>query len=765
MDSSKLDSIKKWKEPRNVKDLQSFLGLCNYYRDFIRNYAEIAGPLYKLTRKDLIFNWNPDSQNAFDLLKSAFQTNCILIQPDCNKQFYLECDASDYALGAVLSQKDESGVLRPVGFYSRKFSSAEINYEIYDKELLAIIEGFKNWRHYCIGTHQPVIVFTDHNNLRYFMTSRHLNRRQARWSLFLADYNFELIVRPGSEQVVSDALSRQESLQIKPGDDEYLVNQQILLSRDKFHDSCRNEKKDYLYEEASNHPRKEAPRGQTGTHLNAIDTDEAPEPCSSDESQSTSANSDYDITTYVSDAPEESDFDEDDVSAVGDVSQFMELEGHTESEDPHWFQDLLQYLWNGGLPLVLAPRIIRKIKLLARVFLFKNDRLYRKVLKNGQMYHVPYVPFVEREEVIRKYHWTLGHMQANTLLPLLEVRYYWPSLEADIKKFQSQCPQCQLNRGPNQFLRRPLQPHQPVGIPFMKWGIDWVQGLPPVDEHGVLVSKNGYCNIFSARCYATKRVIYVATKNRDAKTTAECIFKHIVCKYGPPVELVSDRGTCFMDTVFQEYLKLLEIHHLPSAAYTPRTNGLDERGHRDLKSIITKLSNGDPRKWLQLLPLAEFIMNSRISNSTGFSAFYLTHGFEPRLPGDELPALPPSAYDLSDEVEAANYTASELAKLGFNRAAALQKLKVQAARMKLYYDRKVGVSNHRWEEGDVVKLRNHSRSRFKFPWLGPFYVVHQGPNNTYYLQKPDGRRWTSQNGTDTPINPEDLALFSEFDGF
>jgi len=81
-----------------------------------------------------------------------------------------------------------------------------------------------------------------------------------------------------------------------------------------------------------------------------------------------------------------------------------------------------------------------------------------------------------------------------------------------------------------------------------------------------------------------------------------------------------------------------------------------------------------------------------------FSAFYLTHGFEPRRPGVELPALPPSSFDLSDEVEAANYTASLLARLGFNRAAALQKLKVQAARMKIYYDRKVGVTDHRWEE-------------------------------------------------------------------
>ena len=84
--------------------------------------------------------------------------------------------------------------------------------------------------------------------------------------------------------------------------------------------------------------------------------------------------------------------------------------------------------------------------------------------------------------------------------------------------------------------------------------------------------------------------------------------------------------------------------------------------------------------------------------------------------------------------------------------------------MKLYYDSKLGVTDHVWEVGDVVKLRNHSQTRFKFPWIGPFYVVHRGPNDTYYLQRPDGRRWTSQNGVDTPVNPEDLAAFHEFDG-
>jgi hypothetical protein len=377
MDSSKVKSIQSWKSPENVKEIQSFLGLCNYYRDFIPRFAHIAGPLYKLTKKSNLFVWDSDCEKSFNSLKAAFATECVLIQPDQTKQFYLESDASDYALGGVLSQKDENDRLRPIGFFSRKFTAAEINYEIYDKELLSIIECLRNFRHYCIGTKLPVIVYTDHKNLQYFMTSRHLNRRQARWSLFLADYNISITVRPGNQQVVSDALSRQEALKFRPEDEEYLVNEQILLTQDKF--NFKERSSDFS-----------STKLKDRAIINALDT-------SDEEAEMSASNSDYDAANYQSDISEGSSFDEDDIDAVGDVSQFEEFQGGTQdSPDPLLFQYLLQYLWNGELPYVLVSSILNKIKRLAKSYIFKNDRLYKMIIRRGQTYHVPYVPFVER---------------------------------------------------------------------------------------------------------------------------------------------------------------------------------------------------------------------------------------------------------------------------------------------------------------------------------------------------------------------------------
>jgi hypothetical protein len=131
-----------------------------------------------------------------------------LTHPDFQKPLFLKTDASDFALGAILSQPDKDKCLHPIVFHSRKFSAAEINYEIHDKELLAIVNSFQEWRHFLEGAQHPVTVYTDHKNLEYFMSIKVLNQRQARWSISFLCFNFVITYRPGSKQIRSDALSR-----------------------------------------------------------------------------------------------------------------------------------------------------------------------------------------------------------------------------------------------------------------------------------------------------------------------------------------------------------------------------------------------------------------------------------------------------------------------------------------------------------------------------------------------------------------------------
>jgi hypothetical protein len=198
MDKSKVETIQCWATPSSVKDVQRFLGFANFYCRFIKGYSKITTPLTTLTCKDKPFSWNPTAQAAFDTLKMTFTSAPILIHPDPAKPFIVETDASDFALGAILSQFGIDGLLHPVAFYSRKLTSAEINYQVYDKELMAIITAFEQWRPYLAGAQHRVQVLTDHKNLLYFTTTRTLNRRQARWSIFLADFDFEIQYQLGT---------------------------------------------------------------------------------------------------------------------------------------------------------------------------------------------------------------------------------------------------------------------------------------------------------------------------------------------------------------------------------------------------------------------------------------------------------------------------------------------------------------------------------------------------------------------------------------
>ncbi|QRW20471.1 Retrotransposable element Tf2 protein [Rhizoctonia solani] len=214
VDQSKVTDAMNWSTPKNVKNIQEFLGFVNFYRQFIPNFGNMAQPLYNLLKKDSIWKWEQAEQQSFDGLKKCLTSAPLLLQPNTTKQFYVECNASDYATGAILSQRNPEGKLAPVAYLSKSLSPAEKNYNIFDKELLAVIRAFKEWRHLLEGLELPVQVLTDHKNLEHFSTSQSLNKQQIQWANFLVDYNFQIIYRPGAQNKKADILSRQYDLEI-----------------------------------------------------------------------------------------------------------------------------------------------------------------------------------------------------------------------------------------------------------------------------------------------------------------------------------------------------------------------------------------------------------------------------------------------------------------------------------------------------------------------------------------------------------------------
>lgn len=207
MDVNKTKAIEDWPIPKTVRQLQAFLGLCNFYRRFIKNYSKIAKPLTRLTG-NVKWEWKDEQQLAFDKLKQQFKHGSILIHPDPEKPFFVETDASDYAMGGELSQIGEDGKRHPVAFYSASLADAERNYDIHDKELLAVIKSLRNWRHYLQGAKHQVTIMTDHRNLEVFRTTKKLTPRQMRWSEELANYDIIIKYQPGAQSGRTDALSR-----------------------------------------------------------------------------------------------------------------------------------------------------------------------------------------------------------------------------------------------------------------------------------------------------------------------------------------------------------------------------------------------------------------------------------------------------------------------------------------------------------------------------------------------------------------------------
>ena len=172
----------------------------------------MAHPLNDLLKKDKKFEWTTNCQIAFDTLKKRFTEELVLMMPDHSKPFQIEVDASKYATGAILTQMDSNGDRHPCAFISKTMAPAQRNYDTGDRELLAIIRALEEWRHYIQGSAHTTTILSDHANLTYFKLPQTLSPRQARWALYVSEFDLKLVHIPGSNNVLADALSRRPDL-------------------------------------------------------------------------------------------------------------------------------------------------------------------------------------------------------------------------------------------------------------------------------------------------------------------------------------------------------------------------------------------------------------------------------------------------------------------------------------------------------------------------------------------------------------------------
>ncbi len=232
MEDKKVQAVIDWPQPVTLKELQRFLGFANFYRRFIRNFSTVAAPMtsmLKRGRQRLV--WTPAAIAAFQKLKERFTTAPILHHPDPEREFTVEVDASSTGIGAILSQRHgDPSKLYPCAFHSRKLTPTEQNYDVGNRELLAMKAAFEEWRHWLKGAKHPFTVLTDHRNLEYLRSAKRLNYRQARWALFFTRFDFSVTYRPGAQNTKADALSRLHESSIIPPNQESIISPTVILA-------------------------------------------------------------------------------------------------------------------------------------------------------------------------------------------------------------------------------------------------------------------------------------------------------------------------------------------------------------------------------------------------------------------------------------------------------------------------------------------------------------------------------------------------------
>lgn len=573
MDPEKVLAIRDWAVPPGLRDLQRFLGFANFYRRFIQNFSGICRPLNDLLRKETKWHWDEPQEKAFQELKRAFVSAPVLAMFDYNRKTVLETDASDWASGGVLSQYDDEGVLRPVAYFSAKHSAAECNYEIYDKELLAIIKCMEEWRPELQGTQDAFDILTDHKNLEYFTTTKSLNQRQVRWSEFLSGFNFRIVYRPGPKAVRPDALSRKSEDRpdrANAEDDRIKNRERVVLPPGRFARFALETQICELFAETIQ------PDDLLALPLETVLPDD-------------SAPLDDLIARAYGTSP---------------LIQVMR-DALAKPMTRRWPKEIRKEL---SMAMADCKLVGDRIYFRNKLFLPPDDEL--------------------KIQVIRRYHSSGpgGHPGRFKTVDLIARDFWWPRLTRDVQAYVRACDLCVRTKAsrssPSGFLR-------PLPVPFRAWSdisVDYITPLPDCERDGAV-----YKHIAVVVCRLTKMRHFIATKTLSAEELADRFLTRVYSLHGAPETIVSDRGTQFVSEFWRELSARLGITLRHSSAYHPETDGQTERINAILEAYLRGFMNFAQNDWVDWLPLAEFASNNATSETTGVSPFFANYGFNPRL--------------------------------------------------------------------------------------------------------------------------------------
>lgn len=717
MATNKVEAIMQWPEPTKVREIQQFLGFANFYRRFIKGYSRIISPLTRLIKKDVKFQMDEAPKQAFQRIKDAFLEADILRHFDPNLETIIETDASDFAISAILSQY-HGKILHPVAFMSKKMAPAERNYEIHDKELLAVVSAIKAWRHYLEGLSTPFTILSDHQALQYFQASKTLTRRQARWSEMINHHKYVLKYRSGEKSGKPDALSRRPDFAEggKASDEApaiLLRPQQVTIEATQSEPRV-DERRDH---ESSEH---ESRDHETRNHD------------SSDHESSEHESENHDSRNHESRRRELSVHE-----PRPPVTQSPEPPNPEPQRQPAP-RPIVRFRWAAGDVLPDIKRLQRLDPDISEIITNLEDpdeanrddvppgyRLRDGVLTTRSLIYVPNSEDI-KVRIMQQAHDSkeTGHPGQAKTLEVLQRTFFWPRMRDFINEYINSCDICQRNKPVH---HKKFGYLQPLPIPTGPWrsiSMDHIQDLP---------RSQGGNAILVVVDRLTKQAHFIkADATDDAKKLAKQFEENIFRLHGLPSDIVSDRGTTFNAEWWKEFLRRLAIKPNLSTAWHPETDGQTERVNQTIETHLRIFCDYLQDDWADLLSVAEFAYNATYHSAIGMSPFYANYGYHPRMAIDIFDNPVGSAVERLEAL----HDAHELAKDNIQKAI---RQYVFWANKKRHPHPEFEVGQRVWLLRRFVKTIRPS-TKLDSKKLGPFTIAQRISSTAYKLHLPGTMR-------------------------
>lgn len=695
-----IEAIKDCERPKKLAEVQRFLGMASYFRKFILQFAAKAQPLHRLCKKNVEFIWDESCQKAFETLKNALTTAPVLAFPDYTRKFYISVDASFYAVGGYISNSPPPND-KPIEYFSKALSDTQKNYATTHKELLAIILAIERFQHYIWGKH--FVLYTDHEALTYLFNQNKVGSRLLRWKLQLAEYDFDIIHRKGSQNVVSDCLSRfEESKSIN------------------FFRLIKNETTSALCQAMTRSRAKERDVGQEQVQQSKSHHIHEEPSISFDIKK-------YDKIIFMIDDNKSLCFKklQSHIKRKIDFNTLSSYDTHTMGENiyiiklPDRFEQIAIETVVASIVAEAKEGQTQRIAVNCGISnyrtYFEIKTLFRSLLCGTDIAitllvcrQVEINDVQDINEILKSYHTSLlgAHRGFERMKNTIKNFYTWPTMSADIRKYIENCTICERTKI-HTHTHTPLQVTSVANKPFEKIYIDFVGEIHPN-------SSDGHKYILTISCDLTKYIVMIPTFDQTALTAARTIVDEVCLVYNFPKTIVSDNGPAFIAETFAQMAKLLEIKHIKTTPYHPQSNGGIERYHRTLGQYVRAYAQKQAENWHKYIPYFTFSYNSTVHTTTGFAPHTLVFGFDIEIPVATKKARPNYNYD--------SYHAELLSQMKHMHECARELIQKRKLENKRIYDKK-NVKNLELKRNDLVLLLNDNRTgKFDDRYTGPFRV-------------------------------------------